>query len=291
MTISNLNMAFRFILTLVLLGVGAISLIAGNKEEVNLPFRLINGMIVLNLEVNGNSETFLLDTGADGILVDGNHEGSTKAVLTTLGGELQVGTTELNRLQIGSLIHYDVAAQVMSLSLLEENLGIDLFGIIGGAYFFPRSLYMDFTNATITISDSSFDKGLVEELSVVKFEMVNGLPIVPVTIEGKRYHFAMDSGASTHFLDESLLSELESITASNSSATVLSANHISTAISRYDLPQFQLGKISFEQQDCLLQNFDAINLELEKPISGILSLSALAKDKVVIDFKKQRMYF
>jgi Aspartyl protease len=179
----------------------------------------------------------------------------------------------------------------MSLSLLEENLGIDLFGIIGGAYFFPRSLYMDFTTSTITISDSSFDKSRVEDMTAVKFEMINGLPIVKVTIEDKVYHFAMDSGASTHFMDESLLTELETITPSNSAATVLSANHISTEITRYQLAQFQLGKITFEQQNCLLQNFDDINAQLEKPISGILSLSALAKDKVVIDFKKQRMYF
>ncbi len=264
---------------------------AKRTEDVTIPFQLINGMIIMNLEVDGKKGAFLLDTGADAILIDGIPKNTTGEEVSTLGGEVAVEMTELEHLKIGSLVQYGVAAQVMSLSLLEQNLGIDLFGIIGGAYFMPRSLYMDFTTSIITISDKPFGKKAVKGLSTTKFEMVHGIPVVPVTIGNQVYNFAMDSGASTHFVHIGLFETMAGLTKKESSTNIISANHISKEVNRYEIAALKLGKVIFENQDCLPQNFDEINAELGKPIAGILSLSAFAKEKIIIDFKKKKMYF
>jgi predicted aspartyl protease len=145
-------------LALLLLFAWAPTLEAKRTEDVTIPFELINGMIIMNLEVDGKQGAFLLDTGADAILIDGIPKKVSGEGVSTLGGEVAVEMRELANLKIGSLVQYGVSVQVMSLSLLEQNLGIDLFGIIGGAYFMPRSLCMDFTTSTITISDKPFGK-------------------------------------------------------------------------------------------------------------------------------------
>jgi len=265
---------------------------AKRSEDVTIPFQLINGMIIMNLEVDGKQSAFLLDTGADAILIDGNpQKKTTDKEVATLGGEVAVEMTELQHLKIGSLNQYSVSAQIMSLSLLEQNLGIDLFGIIGGAYFMPRSLHMDFSTSTITISDKPLGKKEVKGLSVVKFKTVHGIPIVPVKIDEEVYHFAMDSGASTHFIHDGLLETISGLSKKETSTNIISANHISKTVSRYELAELTLGKMTYNNQDCLPQNFDEINAELGRPIAGILSLSAFAKDKVIIDFKKKKMYF
>lgn len=291
MQIQTLHIKSIISLALLLLLAWVPNLEAKRSEDVTIPFQLINGMIIMNLEVDGKQGAFLLDTGADAILIDGIPENTSGQEVSTLGGEVAVEMTELEYLKIGSLEQYGVAAQVMSLTLLEQNLGIDLFGVIGGAYFMPRSIFMDFTTSTITISDKPFGKKAVHGLSTTKFKMVHGIPVVSVKIGGKSYNFAMDSGASTHFIHDGLLKTMTGLTKQETSTNIISANHISKEVYRYQLAELKLGKVTFENQDCLPQNFDEINAELKKPIAGILSLSAFAKEKIIIDFKKKKMYF
>ncbi|MFK7807565.1 MAG: aspartyl protease family protein [Saprospiraceae bacterium] len=264
---------------------------AKKKSSMEVPFEMVNGMIVMKLEVNGEKGSFILDTGADAILVDGNPAENEGNGFSTLGGTVESGITQLKKLKMGSYIKYDVAAQVINLKTLEQNLGIDLYGIIGGGYFNPYSLEIDFTNSIVTLSNRSAYKKAVKEMSAVKFEMVDGIPVVPVTIGDRTFEFAMDSGASIHFVHSALLEEIEGIKKMDSSANVLSASHLSEKINRYEIAGFNLGEIHFEHQQCLHRNFDEVNKELTRPIAGILSLSSLAREKVIIDFKKKKMYF
>ena len=285
-----LHIHFWLFIALTLLIQIPVSLNANNKGDVIIPFELINGLIILDVEVDGVEGAFLLDTGADAVLINGTPD-CTDQVMSTVGGAIQTGSKQLNILRIGAFVQHKVDAQVINMAHLEANLGIELHGILGGYIFMPRALTLDFANLQITISAKLKNRKGLEGLTKVKFDLIHDIPVVDVKIGDKIYKFALDSGASIHFIDEKLLEELSNITMLASSSNVFSANHTSLNNNKYVLDQITIGDITFDHHQCISQNLDEVNSTLYKPISGILSLSLLTLEKVIFDFKKKNIYF
>ncbi len=283
--------AFKSCLLALLMG--PLCLSANTGEDTKIPFQLINDLIVLEAEVDGTSGAFLLDTGADAVVIDGvpgSHHNEGQTQLSTIEGDVLMGLKKLNHLKVGSFEQYSVEAQITSLSDIEQFLGIDLYGIIGGSFFMSASLVMDFTTSTIIISHGSPSPYLDESLKAVPFKVRNQIPVVPVKIGNKTYDFALDSGASAHFVDNRLLKKKDIFAAINGQSNVLSVGRKSSAVQKYSWAQFSLNDLVFTRHQCLAKNFNAVNQNLDRPIYGILSLSLLAKEKIIIDFKQNRLY-
>lgn len=257
--------------------------------DISVPFYFINGLIILEAEVDGTTGKYLLDTGADAILIDGQPKKSDQ-ILVTPEGEVQMAAHQINQIKIGSFIQHGISAHLICLSDLKKQLGIDLDGIIGGSYFMPNTLIMDFEQSIMTISKNSLDPQIINESSAIPFKVENQILLVELEIKGKSHHFAMDSGATVHFIDTDKESEFTSSLINESFSQVITVNQKSKALQRYTLSKFSLGSSSFSGHHCLLQNLDHINKELDLPITGILSLSQLAHDKVIVDFKNNMLY-
>jgi len=200
-------------------------------------------------------------------------------------------THQVSQFKIGNFIQYEIEAQIISLSTLKKHLGIDLDGIIGGSYFLPNTLIMDFENSTITITSSLSDESLNKNLSAIPIKMVNQIPVIEIEIEGQFYDFALDSGASVHFIDDQLINKLKTLSPIEETSTVSTLDHSKEANQRYILNRFKLGTINFVGHHCLPLNFETVNASLDQTIYGILSLSKLTRNKVILDFKNSILYF
>ena len=261
-------------------------------EDINItiPFQLVNGLIILQAEIDGVSGSYILDTGANTILVDGQADNPDQ-ILSTPEGEVMMSHRELTKFSIGAFTQYEISAQVISLSSLQEQLGIEIDGIIGGGYFMPNVLSLDFSTSTINISSKSIEEAAIDNLNPYTFKMVNDIPIVEVEIEHSLYHFAMDSGASIHFIDLEVCEVMASAKKIKTTSQVLTVDRVKTSHEQYVVNKFRLGSTSFIGHHFISQSFEQVNTELDIPISGILSLSKLSRNKVILDFKNSTLYF
>ncbi len=263
---------------------------ASPDEDITIPFQMINGLIILQAEVDGVEAAYLLDTGADAVLIDGESSNANQTLMTTTG-DVKMSSRTIANFKIGAFVQHEINAHIICLASLKKQLDLDIDGIIGGGYFMPHSLTMDFVHSTITISPVAPKKADLVGLSAVDFKVVNQVPVVEIEIEGKNNAFAMDSGATVHFMDQTFLSKLETANASESMSKVLTVNETTVSHKRYIVNKFEIGTTGFSGHHFLSQDFANIELDMDQPLAGILSLSQLVRTQMIFDFQNHILYF
>lgn len=120
--------------------------ISGNKDSYALSFKMINNLIIIPIEVNGEKLNFLLDTGVDNSLLINlkledslNLKNVEEIRLRGLGeGEhINAVKSKNNSFKLGKIFNnkhmvYAIHSEDLDLS---SRLGIDVNGIIGGDLF------------------------------------------------------------------------------------------------------------------------------------------------------------
>lgn len=163
-----------------------------NAEKVVIPFKLINNLIFIQMDVNGEELTFLLDTGVveNTIFSLENKEmrlaSTEKMKFSGLGGNESIEgiKSEHNTAKIGN--HFICNALSLYIILDEDfnistHVGIPVNGIIGYHFFKNHPVTIDFTSKKITVyeDENAFRK------KIRKFEEL------PISIEkNKPYLFA-----------------------------------------------------------------------------------------------------
>ena len=117
-----------------------------NLEKDKIPFKLINNLVVIPVEVNGTTLTFLLDTGVSSTImfslseVDSLELNNTETVKIRglgEGGSITALKSEENTLKIGKALDNDHTIFVIydkSLNL-STRMGIPIHGIVGFEFF------------------------------------------------------------------------------------------------------------------------------------------------------------
>jgi len=136
-------------------------LLSENLEKDKIPFKLINNLVVIPVEVNGTTLTFLLDTGVSSTImfslseVDSLQLNNTETVkIRGLGdgGSISALKSKNNSLKIGKAIDNDHTVFVIydkSLNL-STRMGIPIHGIVGFEFFKNLIVKTNYTSKKLT---------------------------------------------------------------------------------------------------------------------------------------------
>jgi len=260
------------------------------KADVLIPFELVNGLIVIEAEVDGESGNFIVDSGANGVLLNhttGASDVSYQSLTTTLeGSERKIESLRVGEFELGQLLGFST-----DLRQIEAFLEKPLHGILGYSVFTPNSLIFDFAASKLHISENILTDIDHEGLSSMPFYVFDDLPMVDLRIDGQTYSFVLDTGASSHFIDKALRETL----ASSFVPTGVQKSIITTCGSKqisneYETANFWVGTSSFDLR-AFEKDFQVISKELGKDISGLLSISKLSDSKVLMDLRSKNLYF
>jgi len=287
---SKFNIIYRFSLALCLVLLCYITLCASANNSITIPFELVDGLTIIDAEVDGVHGRFLLDTGSDGIFIDGVISKPNHSILT-IGGTAEIETRSLEELIVGNFVQNDLEAQIISLKPIEEHLGIDLTGIIGGHVFLPKVVVMDFKKSIIILSDKLSRKDKKGYRQSVNISLENHIPIAKIKIEGEVYNFALDSGSSIHFVDAELLDNLRGVKKLDESSTMKCLSNKNVLIQKARVNSLIMGDAIFQNQDCMPRSFTHVNNNLGTDLHGILSLSQLSIEIVAIDYSRGKFHF
>ena len=208
---------FRYII-LFFLSLNSVSLIAQdtfflkNKVSKKIPFEFVSNLIVIPVEINGVSLSFVLDTGVSKPilfnLTDRDSLGlkNTKAFyLHGLGGDgkIEALKSSSNRLKVGDafITNQDLYVVFDSSIDFTPRLGVLIHGIIGYDIFKDFVVEINYTSKYIRLyRPDDFEAKTSKKWRTLPIDIVNNKPYVKanvvITDEEKQVKLLIDTGSS-----------------------------------------------------------------------------------------------
>lgn len=269
-----------------------VSVLAGpvaDDSRVAIPFEVINGLIIVEAEIDNEVGKYIFDTGAEELILN-KEVRSGKTKFSSINGDIAVEEVNINLLKIGNLTHSKIKAYSADLGSMAAYLNISLHGVIGCNIFKQNKVKIDFESGLITLST---DKSILPTTAnYVTFQMNDGVPVCPLIIDGKEYLFGFDTGATMHVIDNGIYDSLAQHFTDTGLDTYVSTGTGDKTINKImSLDAYNLGNQRIENTQFLLQDMKAFNQSMEQPIVGVLSLTALGAESIVLDLDQKKIYF
>jgi predicted aspartyl protease len=175
-----------------------------------VPFKLAENLIVVEAEINGVAGNYIVDTGAQAIVLNRPHFESANVNTVALRHASPSGANgTVNDVQGAldlSLSWNDIQIDglqglVMDLTHLEASVGVPIAGLIGFNVLEMFQIQFDYAAEELTLysldedSQPLLENDLGSPVQVTEFEMMAHIPVFPVNIAGYDLRMGLDSGA------------------------------------------------------------------------------------------------
>jgi len=182
-----------------------------------VPFTLAKNLIVVEAEINGVAGNYLVDTGAQAVMLNRPYFDSADVDTVVMNhgapsganGAMQnvQGARNLS-LEWGAIRISGLQGMVVDLTHLEKSIGVPVAGLIGFNALERFQIQFDYTARELTLysldeeSQPLLDNELGEPAVVTAFDMVAHIPVFQVEIAGHDMRMGLDSGAGEAMLFE-----------------------------------------------------------------------------------------
>ena len=175
-----------------------------------VPFTVAENIIVVEAEINGVFGNYLVDTGAQAVVLNRPHFDAADIKTVELDHALPSGAngTVLDvkgavdlKLTWGNIRIDGLRGLVTDLSHLETSVGVPIAGLIGYNVLERFQVHFDYAALELTLYDLDensqplLQSDLGSPTQITAFEMMGHIPVFPVQIEGYEMQMGLDSGA------------------------------------------------------------------------------------------------
>lgn len=267
-----------------------------------LPFTLQGGLIIIQATINDSLGNFVLDTGAEGLVLNKKYFSGTvdesRQYYGVNGRGEGLTSSAFNRLTAQSLEFNNVSADIIDLSAIEKSKSIRISGLLGFELLKDYEIMFNYRERYIAFSALDSRGEVVDPMPFMKekadslnFFLGHTIPVIDVEVNGVRKRFGIDSGAEINLLDlkrsKNIMSEfiplrpIRMAGADNEDMEVLAGRLKRVSI---------LGKYRCAPMSTVLVNMQNLNKIYGVELDGILGYEFLAPWRFSINYKKQRLY-
>lgn len=272
-------------------------------NTVRVPFELAGRLIIVKAEVDGIGGDFILDTGADKLVLNKSYyegiaaEGKYKvAGINGVIGEVQ--RRKVEQLNWDNLSWEQIFADVIDLSHIEGKKNQKLYGLIGYEVLKDFEVLIDFQSKLITLTrlgrdGHRIDKEAFDEVpeDTLQFDLIGHIIVLDAKVADKSVQFSLDTGAELNLLDfkayKGLVDYFKILKRVNLSGT----GKESLEVLAGKLYKVKLGAIYCSGMRTLITNLDDINKSFRVKINGVLGYEFLFNRRTLINYKHKKLYF
>lgn len=260
-----------------------------------VPFHLVNNLIIVQAEIDHKRGNFILDTGADNLILHEKEVSDSEiSVLYSLDGVSAGSHKNIHRFAFGNNTFRNLAAVTTDLSPVSQYVEIQIDGIIGAGMLKKSRILIDFKHREIKFLSTPEKKRELQLKHAIPFKMIDGVPVARVKIGRNKFNFILDSGATIHLIDSKIVNAMsESFSALESGIKLQTvAGQPSDIYKLYISRAISIGKTTLENLSCAAADFSDIRSASGTSFDGVISISRLAgNNQLIIDFDKGALYF
>lgn len=262
-------------------------------DEVNsfAPFKMVGGLVFVNGLYNGQEGSFILDTGAPGLILNSKlkkDEIDEMYIASGLTGNTSIGEMTIDEFRILNIIKSDFQAFQMDLEHIEDEILHRFSGLVGVDIFSNSILVLDYKSqmwGTVPTVNKS------EIKSTIPFTMREHFIIVDIVVSGHSYSMIMDTGAEINIIDRASSRAIKKSNLKKAGTTsIQSASRDHLASSNVKLQKFHMQKHVEKGQEFSVIDFDFINEGLFEKLDGLIGYPFFEDKKVAFDFKEGVIY-
>ena len=266
-----------------------------NFFEFEKSFELVGGMVFIQADVNGQRGSYILDTGAPGIILNEKPTViSTAYDASSLNGPVEIGEVLIDNFEWGIINRKGVTGFQVDISHLENSFDKEIAGLIGFDVFADYELLFDYHKQTVKVypskkNDLHKNNKVFEKVS---FKRDGHLPIIPIKIDGKTYHFGLDTGAEINILSHKVLQKVDA-----NAISFLISNEVRgldqkvTKSQSIRLNKCLINDYSVDNQVFMILDLSHVNANAEKEIDGILGFPFFEQHRISINYGNNKLYF
>jgi predicted aspartyl protease len=270
--------------------------------SADAPARVLNGLLLVEAEIDGQRGSFLLDTGAPALVLN-KREFAAPATETTLAA---AGSTGVNGKMAGMSYHlvqkFDwqgISFQqkdvpTLDLTSLEKKLGgLTLLGLIGYNMLSQYAVTLDYRAGQVRLRRPDPTAVPAPALMRVPFTMSGHLPVVALTVGGQTFQVGVDCGAQANLLDQQYQAGLAHELRKTSTARLSGADAATRAVTTARLPEVRLaGPLVFRRQATVFADMAHLNQNPNRtPLQGLVGYPLLSQYRPTIDYVNKQLYF
>ena len=276
-----------------------------SKEIKQIPFRTMGNLIALDVLVNGEEQTFILDTGAAEVILNAKyHEekgpkkktlsAGTKSVVGNISG---MDLVEVSELDFAGIKLKEEQLITMDLGHLEEELGGEVHGLVGYSMIKDFDVLFDYDKKLLTLiptslfEDFSEQEFEMEAMSRYPLKMRGHIPVVEIGINEEIYQMGIDCGAEVNLLREGLYEKFKSDLREIQKEILTGAGKEDLQVKKGVIEEMTIGEKSFEKTETVFSDISHLNKDKELVIDGLIGYEILSKQKTILSFSRKEIIF
>lgn len=277
-----------------------------NAQIAEIPFELKNGMILLDVNINDNTEvsTFIFDTGATSDLVDSTIanklglKSNYKQPVAGAGGTKFYDIVLSQKLTLQNKIEIDGTHLVLTdLTKLKDRLERNFDGIIGYSLLKKYITKIDYENQKILLYNK-IENIDTKGYKSINFKFENGIPIpqfdISITLRnGETYtdKILFDSGASLTLLINTPYNEKHKLSEKTGKSLISKSEnlHGESISERIAIQSINIG--GYELNDMVIAiAHDKNGVSSYENYLGILGAKIISRFNIVLDYSTSKLY-
>lgn len=273
-----------------------------DKSGFIVPFSLNGGLIIIQAKINDSIGNFVIDTGAEGLVLNSKHfEGvrdDSRGYYGVSGRGPALTVNYNNSVVIEELNFRNISADIVDLSSIELNKSIKISGLIGFSLLQGFEIMFNYRGRYISLSRTDRYGNVIDPMPFIldkrdslSFTLGNFIPVIDVKINGIKKKFGIDSGAEINLLD--LKSSKDIMTEFDPVRTIRLAGSdgkVSEVLAGRLYRVTLLENYRYASMATVLMNMSNLNKIYETKLDGILGFEFLSPWLFSINYKKQKLY-
>lgn len=271
------------------------SLLAADTP-ITVPFIFVGNTIFVEASINGQSGTFLFDTGASDLILNSKYFSGKEEHSEIVGLYGEVLTVQHLVAQQIEMAGFNIAkdiALVLDLGALEQIKKLPIAGIIGYSILKDFELQFDFKNQEILLfklkrNGTGGPVAPYATANAFDFKMSGHIPYLEMRVGDKLVRMGIDSGSERNILQPEMLD-----TQAFESAGTLRLAGISPTGKRQEkgyIHDVNLSGLPLDKLEVVLTDMDAVSSELPIELHGILGVQFMKDYKVAINYQLRKIY-